>query len=171
MMMKKNQTEDRKLVAALDHYIGNLVKNETTIKEQYGGFKVLDILFDPGFVKKFKRAKELFEQAMIGIDLHKKLEMAQMLNRAYAAAFTEIGKHNIKKLDPWVKVFAVDNHVYYVFENQDYLEAVKKVKAPGKNISYISIEELLRCIPKDLRQFRETLNTFDATIEEITYAK
>ena len=60
--MKKNQTEDRKLVAALDHYIGNLVKNETTIKEQYGGFKVLDILFDPGFVKKFKRAKELFEQ-------------------------------------------------------------------------------------------------------------
>ena len=97
--------------------------------------------------------------------------MAQMLNRAYAAAFTEIGKHNIKKLDPWVKVFAVDDHVYYVFENQDYLEAVKKVKAPGKNISYISIEELLKCIPKDLRQLRETLNTFDATIEEITYAK
>ena len=165
--MKKNQTETHKIDTLINDYVKQIQHNYLVIKNDYGGFQILDLLCDPGFSKKFNRAKDLYADAMCSSDKFKKLKMAQMLLRAYEALSLQIQEQNIQKLDPWVKAFRVDDHIYYVFENQDYLAAVKKTFQSGSNISYISIEELLRCVPKGFRDIRESLNKFDATIEQI----
>ena len=75
----------------------------------------------------------------------------------------------IQKLDPGVTTYTVDGHIYYVFEKQDYLESVKQKLPRHKNMSYISIEELLRCMPKGIREMRESLSELDPTIKLIKH--
>tara|TARA_A100001035_G_C27778716_1_gene500513 strand:+ start:1185 stop:1694 length:510 start_codon:yes stop_codon:yes gene_type:complete len=168
--MKKNQTDNYKINASLNYYKQKLYDNEINIRKNYGGFDVLNLLFDPKFVKKFNRALDIYTDTLLGSDKLKQIEMAQMLLRAYEAAFEQIKIMQIQKLDPGVTTYTVDGHIYYVFEKQDYLESVKEKLPRHKNMSYISIEELLRCMPKGIREMRESLSELDPTIKLINHA-
>ena len=73
--MKKNQTDNYKINASLNYYKQKLYDNEMNIRKNYGGFDVLNLLFDPKFVKKFNRALDIYTDTLLGSD------MKQLLNK------------------------------------------------------------------------------------------
>ena len=159
---------NNKLETFRDSKLKQLNETKQEIDTSYGGWNRLKFFVDSNFKSKFNRATQLFQMPYDANDIPERIKMIEMMLRAYEQLLVQVKKLNINKLDPNTRVFCVNDHLYYVVDNQHEIKFIQQKLGKSRNSSFISIEELLRCIPKDIRNIRESLNyQFDAVIERI----
>ena len=77
-----------------------------------------------------------------------------MMYRAYAALEEEMQTLGYKPLEPHIRCFDWDGVIWYVTDlDYEIPRAMQRYKSEGK-ANFISIQELLRCVPKELMDMR-----------------
>ena len=127
---------------------------ESKIYIEWGGRDRLTSLVTKTLLVKFEKAEALFKNSLVLRDSQEIIKMVEMMFRAYAALISDCKDFGFKEIDPHVRCFDWDGQIWYVTD-MDYQvpRAMNKHKAEG-NVNFISIQELMRTIPKDLMEMR-----------------
>jgi len=121
---------------------------------KWGDQKRLDRLVGVEFRVKFMKAEQLFKASALERNDVKTVKMIDMMYRAYAALEEEMQTLGYKPLEPHIRCFDWDGVIWYVTDlDYEVPRAMQRYKHEGK-ANFISIQELLRCVPKELMDMR-----------------
>ena len=121
---------------------------------KWGDQKRLDRLVGVDFRIKFMKAEQIFKEAALDCVDSKTVKMIDMMYRAYASLEEEMKTLGYKQLEPHIRCFDWDGQIWYVTDlDYEVPRAMQMYKSEGK-ANFISIQELLRTVPKELMQMR-----------------
>jgi len=120
----------------------------------WGDQKRLDRLVGVDFRIKFMKAEQIFKEAALDCVDSKTVKMIDMMYRAYASLEEEMKTLGYKPLEPHIRCFDWDGVIWYVTDlDYEIPRAMQQYKYEGES-NFISIQELLRCVPKELMDMR-----------------
>ena len=120
----------------------------------WGDQKRIDRLISVDLKIKFMKAEQIFREAALERNDVKTTKMIDMMYRAYAALEEEMQTLGYKPLEPHIRCFDWDGVIWYVTDlDYEVPRAMQRYKHEGK-ANFISIQELLRCVPKELMDMR-----------------
>lgn len=159
----------KKIGNAAKKSLAELRSREHEIKVMWGGFDRFLHLVSVDLSSKFTRAQELLKKALIQKEDFEIMKMVAMMHRAWDAMIDEATSFGYQQLDPYVRCFRYDNDLWYIVDNEYEYEMVK-AKYSDDGALIITIEELIRSIPKDVLKYRKSLGRqFDAVFEYIKF--
>ena len=121
---------------------------------KWGDQKRLDRLVGVDFRVKFMKAEQIFKEAALDRVDSKTVKMIDMMYRAYEALEEEMQTLGYKPLEPHIRCFDWDGVIWYVTDlDYEIPRAMQLFKHEGE-ANFISIQELLRTVPKELMQMR-----------------
>jgi hypothetical protein len=121
---------------------------------KWGDQHRLDRLVGVDFRVKFMKAEQMFKASALERNDVKTSKMIDMMYRAYAALEEEMQTLGYKPLEPHIRCFDWDGVIWYVTDlDYEIPRAMQRYKHEGK-ANFISIQELLRCVPKELMDMR-----------------
>ena len=114
--------------------------------------RINDLISDETSLK-FKKAQGMYRKALAKRDDADMIRMIDMMYRAYDVIVNELEEYGYKPIEPHMRCFDWNGEIWYVTD-MDYQMPRAKLIAKHKDANFISIEELLRSVPKELMDMR-----------------
>jgi len=130
-------------------------------------FKMVDVKFEI----KFCKAEMLLRDTMHNGHAKKKIQMVEMMHRAFDALNKKCEESGYTRIQPNTRCFNFDMKTAIVCDTDDEKPILNKIHKDEPDMMIFSVEELLRCIPSDFMKAKELLSKLDKTVnfERISY--
>ena len=142
---KFDRTVTKKLEKLNDHV--------AEIRTLWGDMVRINDLISDETSLKFKKAQGMYRKALAKRDDANMIRMIDMMYRAYDVIVNELEEYGYKPIEPHMRCFDWNGEIWYVTD-MDYQMPRAKLIAKHKDANFISIEELLRSVPKELMDMR-----------------
>ena len=142
---KFDRTVTKKLEKLNDHV--------AEIRTLWGDMVRINDLISDETSLKFKKAQGMYRKALAKRDDANMIRMIDMMYRAYDVIVNELEEYGYKPIEPHMRCFDWNREIWYVTD-MDYQMPRAKLIAKHKDANFISIEELLRSVPKELMDMR-----------------
>lgn len=145
---------------------------ESNINKDWGGKRRLFKCVDTQLEIKFCKAEMLFNETLFDGTDKKKLEMIEMMYRAYTALIDKAESNGYIKLDNDVRCYKFkDNKVALVCDTELQMPRLKELYGSDKNAILFSVEELFRFIHPDYLEAKQTFKNknIDITFKKVLY--
>jgi len=145
---------------------------EFSIENDWGGKKRLFKCVDVQLEIKFCKAQMLFDESLVESPVKKKIEMIEMMYRAYNALITKAEENGYKKLLADYKCYEYNKEkIAIVCDSDLQLSNLKSIHGKDKNVILFSMQELFRFVHPDYMKAKETFkkNNIDMTFKRVTY--
>ena len=137
-------------------------ENETYVK--WGNRKRIFKMIGVPFEIKFCRAEQMLKDSMINDSKQKQLKMVEMMLRAYEQLNIKCEESGYIMIQPNAKCFTFDRKTALVCDTDDDKPVLELIHKDEKDMVIFSVEELLRCIPKDFMQAKVLLSKLDKSV-------
>ena len=157
-----NQLKDK--LKALRTY-----ESETYAK--WGNRKRILKMVDVDFEIKFCRAEMILKESLSKETTQRKISRVEMMDRALQQLNIKLESSGYAQLQPNVRSFRLDNKNILVCDTDEEKPLLIKIHEQEEDVAIFSIEELLRCIPKDFMEAKQLLSKLskEVNFEKITY--
>jgi hypothetical protein len=101
----------------------------------------------------------------------RKISRVEMMDRALQQLNIKLESSGYHQIQPNVRSFILDNKNILVCDTDEEKPLLIKIHEKEKDIAIFSIEELLRCIPKDFMEAKHLLSKLskEVNFQQITY--
>jgi len=123
-------------------------------------FKIVGVQFEI----KFCKAEQLLREYLQNDSAQKKLKMVEMMLRAYEQLNIKCEESGYAQIQPNARCFNFDNKTALICDTDDEKPLLEKIHKDEKDMVIFSVEELLRCIPKDFMQAKVLLSKLDKSV-------
>ena len=164
-----------------DTYLDNELKDklkglrtyESETYAKWGNRKRIFKMVGVDFEIKFCRAEMILKQSLQSESIQKKITRVEMMNRALQQLNIKLESSGYAQLQPNARSFLFDNKNILVCDTDEEKPLLVKIHKQEKDIAIFSVEELLRCIPKDFMDAKHLLSKLskEVNFERITYDK
>jgi NCAIR mutase (PurE)-related protein len=147
---------------------------ETSVESEWGGKKRLFKCVDVHLEIKFCKAQMLFDEALTKEKAAKKIEMIEMMYRAYNALITKAEESGYSKLDNDYKCYQYNKDKIAIICNSDLqLSNLKSIHGKDKDVILFSMEEIFRILTPGYTGMKEVMkkNGIDGTFKEVIHGK
>lgn len=146
---------------------------ETSVECKWGGKKRLFKCVDVQLEIKFCKAEMLFKDSLVDGSVREKMQMVEMMYRAYTALIQKAEDNGYRELKANYKCFKYKNNKIAIvcnFENE--LPQLKQLYGKDKDVVLFSIEELFRFINPEYLEAKEQFKqkNIDITFAKVSYA-
>ena len=157
-----NQLKDK--LKALRTY-----ESETYAK--WGDRKRIFKMVGVNFEIRFCRAEIILKESLQSESIKRKISRVDMMDRALQQLNIKLESSGYPQIQPNARLFRFDNKNIVVCDTDEEKPLLTKIHKEEKDMAIFSIEELLRCIPKDFMYAKELLSKLDKSVnfEKITY--
>jgi NCAIR mutase (PurE)-related protein len=146
---------------------------ETKIENEWGGTKRLFKCVDVQLEIKFCKAEMLFKKSLQEENIKKKLQMIEMMYRAWNTLINKAKDNGYVPLEPLCKCYKYNRDKIAIVCEQDLqLSNLKDKYKNDKDTIIFSIQELFRFVHPDYIEAKETFkhNNIDITFTKVNYA-
>ena len=157
-----NQLKDK--LKALRTY-----ESETYAK--WGDRKRIFKMVGVNFEIRFCRAEMILKESLQSESIKRKISRVDMMDRALQQLNIKLESSGYPQIQPNARLFRFDNKNIVVCDTDEEKPLLIKIHKQEEDVAVFSIEELLRCIPKDFMYAKELLSKLDKSVnfEKITY--
>tara|TARA_A100001515_G_C4575154_1_gene211044 strand:+ start:129 stop:638 length:510 start_codon:yes stop_codon:yes gene_type:complete len=144
---------------------------ESETYAKWGNRKRILKMVDVDFEIKFCRAEMILKQSLAKETTQRKISRVEMMDRALQQLNIKLESSGYAKLQPNVRSFILNNKNILVCDTDEEKPQLIKIHKQEKDIAIFSIEELLRCIPKDFMEAKHLLSKLskEVNFQQITY--
>ena len=144
---------------------------ESETYAKWGNRKRILKMVDVDFEIKFCRAEMILKQSLAKETTQRKIARVEMMDRALQQLNIKLESSGYPQIQPNVKSFRFDNKNVLVCDTDEEKPLLIKIHKKEKDIAIFSIEELLRCIPKDFMEAKHLLSKLskEVNFQQITY--
>ena len=159
----------------LDNELKDKLKRLRTYESQtyakWGNRKRIFKMVGVDFEIKFCRAEMILKESLRSESTQKKITRVEMMDRALQQLNIKLEISGYAQIQPNARLFRLDNKNILVCDTDDEKPLLVKIHKQENNIAIFSVEELLRCIPKDFMDAKQLLSKIDKSVnfEKITY--
>lgn len=148
-----SRAKEKKFSPAVTKKLQELNQHIKVVRTEWGDMTRINDLISTETSLKFKKATKLYKLALAKRDDQEMTQMIEMMYRAYDALVNELEEFGYKPVEPHMRCFDWNGEIWYVTD-MDYQMPRAKLIAKHKDANFISIEELLRSVPKELMDMR-----------------
>ena len=151
--------------------LGDFRSYEADIKAKWGGRKRLFKCVDTALEIKFCKAEMLFEESLIDKPIHKKIEMIDMMTRAYKALIAKAESNGHKALDAIYSCYKYGDGIAIVCTYDSEIELMKTIHGKDKYVTLWSMQEIFRIITPGYTGIKEAMkkNGIDGTFTRVNH--
>ena len=144
---------------------------ESETYAKWGNRKRILKMVDVDFEIKFCRAEMILKQSLAKETTQRKIARVEMMDRALQQLNIKLESSGYPQIQPNVRSFRFDNKNVLVCDTVEEKPLLIKIHKKEKDIAIFSIEELLRCIPKDFMEAKHLLSKLskEVNFQQITY--
>ena len=144
---------------------------ESETYAKWGNRKRILKMVDVDFEIKFCRAEMILKQSLAKETTQRKIARVEMMDRALQQLNIKLESSGYPQIQPNVRSFRFDNKNVLVCDTDEEKPLLIKIHKKEKDIAIFSIEELLRCIPKDFMEAKHLLSKLskEVNFQQITY--
>ena len=145
---------------------------ESSIEREWGGKKRLFKCVDAQLEIKFCKAQMLFDESLIESPVKKKIEMIEMMYRAYNALISKAEANGYSKLENDYRCYKYKNNkIAIVCDSDLQLSNLKSIYGKDKDVILFSVEELFRLMHPDYLEAKETFKkkNLDIQFKRVSY--
>ena len=154
------------LVETLEKQLKDYRSYETSIEREWGGKKRLFKCVDAQLEIKFCKAQMLFDKSLIESPVKKKIEMIEMMYRAYKALINKAEANGYSKLENDYRCYKYKNNkIAIVCDSDLQLSNLKSIYGKDKDVILFSMEELFRFVHPDYLEAKETFKKKNMDIQ------
>ena len=130
---------------------------ESNINKDWGGKRRLFKCVDTQLEIKFCKAEMLFNETLLDGTTKKKIEMIEMMYRAYSALVDKSTDNGYSKLEDDFRCYKYrDNKIAIVCDTDTQIPRLKELYGTDKDVVLFSVEELFRFMHPDYLSAKET---------------
>ena len=157
-----NELEDK--LKALRTY-----ESETYAK--WGDRKRIFKMVGVNFEIRFCRAEMILKESLQSESIKRKISRVDMMDRALQQLNIKLESSGYPQIKPNARLFRFDNKNIVVCDTDEEKPLLIKIHKHEEDVAVFSIEELLRCIPKDFMDAKHLLSKLNKEVnfEKITY--
>ena len=132
-------------------------------------FKIVGVDFEI----KFCRAEMILKKSLQSEPAKRKIIRVEMMDRALQQLNIKLESSGYHQIQPNARSFRFDNKNILVCDTDEEKPLLIKIHKQEKDVAIFSVEELLRCIPKDFIDAKQLLSNLDKSVnfEKISYGK
>ena len=162
---------DNYLIESLEDKLKLLRTYESNIYEKWGNRKRIFKITGVDFEIKFCKAEMMLKESLRKDLPKKKIQMVEMMERALDHLNIECEKSGYHIIQPSYKCFCFQDKIAMVCDTDEQMPLMKKIYRNEDDVLFFSIEELFRCIPKDIMELRARLSKLskDVSFKSIEY--
>ena len=162
---------DNYLIESLEDKLKQLRTYESNIYEKWGNRKRIFKITGVDFEIKFCKAEMMLKESLRKDLPKKKIQMVEMMERALDHLNIECEKSGYHIIQPSYKCFCFQDKIAMVCDTDEQMPLMKKIYRNEDDVLFFSIEELFRCIPKDIMDLRARLSKLskDVSFKSIEY--
>mgnify|MGYP003670817766 FL=1 len=144
---------------------------ESDLYLKWGNRKRIFNMTGVTFEIKFCKAEMMFKESLQKDNPKKKMQMLEMMERALDHLNIECEKSGYHIIQPSYKCFCFENKIAMVCDTDEQMPLMRKIYRNEDDVLFFSIEELFRCIPKDIMELRARLSKLskDVSFKSIKY--
>ena len=144
---------------------------ESETYAKWGNRKRILKMVDVDFEIKFCRAEMILKESLRKETTQRKISRVEMMDRALQQLNIKLESSGYHQIQPNVRCFRFDNKNILVCDTDEEKPQLIKIHKEEKDIAIFSIEELLRCIPKDFMEAKNLLSKLskEVNFQQITY--
>ncbi len=157
----------------LQHKLKKLRDYESQTYVKWGNRKRIFKMVGVNFEIKFCRAEQMLKESLQNDSTQKKIVMVDMMNRAFEQLNIKLESSGYPQIQPNARLFRFDNKNILVCDTDEEKPLLIKIHKQEEDVAIFSVEELLRCIPKDFMEAKQLLSKLskEVNFEKITYVK
>jgi len=162
------------LIETLTKQLKDLRSYETSVESEWGGKKRLFKCVDAQLEIKFCKAQMLFDESLIGDDIKLKMQMIEMMNRAYSALIQKAEANGFNKLVDDFRCYKYrNNKIAIVCDTEHERPRLKELYGSDKDVVLFSVEEFFRLIHPDYIEAKEVFKkrNIDITFKRVSYVR
>jgi hypothetical protein len=137
---------------------------ESETYEKWGSRKRIFKMIGVDFEIKFCRAEQMLRDTLYKGNAKKKMQMVEMMHRAFVALNKSCEESGYIMIQPSSRCFNFDKKTAIVCDTDDEKPVLMKIHKNEPDMMIFSVEELLRCIPKDFMEAKELLSKLDKSV-------
>ena len=155
----------------LESKLKELRTYELETYEKWGSRKRIFKMVGVQFEIKFCRGEQMLRESLESDVVRKKMQMVDMMFRAFDSLHIKCEESGYNRIQPSTRCFNFDKKTAIICDTDDEKSILYKVHKDEPDIMIFSIEELLRCIPKDFMKAKQILSKLDKSVnfERIDY--
>ena len=144
---------------------------ESETYAKWGNRKRILKMVDVDFEIKFCRAEMILKESLRKETTQRKISRVEMMDRALQQLNIKLESSGYHQIQPNARCFRFDNKNILVCDTDEEKPLLVKIHKQEKDIAIFSIEELLRCIPKDFMEAKNLLSKLskEVNFQQITY--
>ena len=161
----------------LDNKLNTKLKDLRTYESEtyakWGNRKRIFKIVGVDFEIKFCRAEMILKKSLQTESTQKKITRVEMMDRALQQLNIKLESSGYHQIQPNARSFRFDNKNILVCDTDEEKPLLIKIHKQEKDVAIFSVEELLRCIPKDFIDAKQLLSNLDKSVnfKKISYGK
>lgn len=148
----------------LESKLKELRTYELETYEKWGSRKRIFKMVGVQFEIKFCRGEQMLRESLESDVVRKKMQMVDMMFRAFDSLNIKCEESGYNRIQPSTRCFNFDKKTAIICDTDDEKPVLYKVHKDEPDIMIFSIEELLRCIPKDFMKAKQILSRLDKSV-------
>ena len=159
----------------LDNQLKDKLKELRTYESEtyakWGNRKRIFKMVGVNFEIRFCRAEMILKESLQNETVKRKIARVDMMNRALQQLNIKLESSGYAQIQPNARLFRFDNKNIVVCDTDQEKPLLIKIHKQEEDVAVFSIEELLRCIPKDFMDAKHLLSKLNKEVnfEKITY--
>jgi len=141
---------------------------ESETYAKWGNRKRIFKMVGVDFEIKFCRAEMILKESLIKESTQRKISRVDMMDRALQQLNIKLESSGYAQIQPNARSFRFDNKNILVCDTDEEKPLLVKIHKQEKDIAIFSVEELLRCIPKDFMEAKHLLSKLS---KEVNFKK
>lgn len=132
--------------------------------EKWGSRRRIFKMLGVDFEIKFCRAEMMLRETLQKGKVKERLKMVDMMLRAFVALNKKCEESGYIMIQPNTRCFNFDKKTALICDTDDEKPILEKIHKNETEMMIFSIEELLRCIPKDFMEAKQILSKLDKSV-------
>ena len=159
----------------LDNELKDKLKGLRTYESEtyakWGNRKRIFKMVGVNFEIRFCRAEMILKESLQNETVKRKIARVDMMNRALQQLNIKLESSGYAQIQPNARLFRFDNKNIVVCDTDEEKPLLIKIHKQEEDVAVFSIEELLRCIPKDFMDAKHLLSKLskEVNFEKIIY--
>ena len=149
---------------ALEVKLKELRAFELETYERWGSRRRIFKMVGVKFEIKFCRGEQMLKDSLQDDSPRKKMQMVEMMFRAFDALNRKCEESGYTRIQPSTRCFNFDKKTALICDTDEEKPILVKIHKDEKDMMIFSIEELLRCIPKDFMKAKQILSKLDKSV-------
>ena len=144
---------------------------ESETYAKWGNRKRILKMVGVDFEIKFCRAEMMLKESLRKETTQRKISRVEMMDRALQQLNIKLESSGYPQIQPNARLFRFDNKNILVCDTDEEKPLLIKIHKQEEDVAVFSIEELLRCIPKDFMEAKNLLSKLskEVNFQQITY--